>query len=186
MVRTADDNDFPRRIQRLETLIREVEGFKDPAARERTREIVPTLLDLHGLGLEKILDQVAATGDAGLALIDGLARDELVGSLLLLYGLHPLDVEARVRQALDGVGPYLRSHGGSVELVGVRDGVARLRLHGSCDGCPSSAVTMKQTIEEAIYGKAPEVTAVEVEGMAETAPANRRGLVALPVLGTQH
>ncbi len=183
MARTADEKDFQRRLQRLETLIHEVEGFKDPAARERTREIVQTLLDLHGLGLEKILDRIAATGEPGLALIDGLVRDDLVGSLLLLYGLHPLDVEARVRQALDGVGPYLRSHGGSVELVGVAGGVVRLRLHGSCDGCPSSAVTMKQTIEEAIYGKAPEVTAVEVEGIAApAAPAGRPGLVALPVL----
>jgi Fe-S cluster biogenesis protein NfuA len=181
MARTADEQDIQRRVRRLETLIREVENFRDAAARERTREIVQTLLDLHGLGLERILERVAATGDAGLALIDDLARDDLVGSLLLLYRLHPLAVEARVQEALDAVAPYLRSHGGSVEVVGVRDGVVRLRLHGSCDGRPSSAVTMKQTIEEAVYGKAPELTAVEAERTAD-----RRGLVALPVLGNGH
>ena len=73
-----------------------------------------------------------------------------MGGLLLLHGLHPLDLEARVRQALDKVRPYLRSHGGNVELLGVDEGVVRLRLEGSCHGCPSSAATMRQTIEEAI------------------------------------
>ena len=106
-----------------------------------------------------------AAGEAGAAILDACARDDVVGGLLLLHGLHPLDLEARVRQALEQVRPYLRSHGGNVELLGVGDGVVRLRLEGSCHGCPSSAVTMKQTIEEAILAKAPDVTAVEVEGL---------------------
>jgi Fe-S cluster biogenesis protein NfuA len=120
----------------------------------------------------------------GRALLDACARDEVVGGLLLLHGLHPLDVETRVRQALEQVRPYLRSHGGNVELLGVDGGVVRLRLEGSCHSCPSSSATMQQTVEEAIYGKAPEVTAVEVEGMAEAAPApeTERGRVALPIL----
>ena len=80
--------------------------------------------------------------------------------------------------------PYLRSHGGNVELLGVADGVVRLRLEGNCDGCPSSAATMTQTIEEAILAKAPDVAVVEVEGLEDgpPAPADARGLVALPVV----
>jgi Fe-S cluster biogenesis protein NfuA len=104
----------------------------------------------------------------------------VVGGLFLLHGLHPLGVEDRVRQALEGVRPYLRSHGGNVELLGVSDGVVRLRLNGSCHSCPSSAVTMQQTIEEAIYGKAPEVTAVEVEGAPEAEDGRAR--MALPLV----
>ena len=100
------------------------------------------------------------------------------------HGLHPLGVEERVRQALDGVRPFLRTHGGNVELLDVRDGVVYLRLEGSCDGCPSSAATMEQTIKEAIFGRAPEVTAVEVEGLAEAPTPADDGLarLALPVL----
>ena len=90
-----------------------------------------------------------------------------MASLLLLHGLHPLDLEARVRQALEQVRPYLRTHGGDVELLGVDDGVVRLRMQGSCHGCPSSAVTLKHTIEEAIYDAAPDVAAIEVEGVVE-------------------
>ena len=102
----------------------------------------------------------------------------------MLYGLHPLDLETRVLQALAQVRPYLRSHGGNVELIGVRDGVVHLRLVGSCHGCPSSAITMRQTIEKAILGKAPDVIAIEVEGAAEmpSVAPDGRALVALTVL----
>src|SRR5262249_27957987 len=127
-------------------------------ARARTREIVQALLDLHGAGLERILEHVASAGDPGLGVIDALGRDDVVGGLLLLYGLHPVDLETRVRQGLDAVRPYLRSHGGSVELLGVTEGVVRLRLLGGCDSCPSSARTLEAAIEDAIYVRAPDVT----------------------------
>ena len=93
------------------------------------------------------------------ALARALADDELVAHLLLLHGLHPVPLEERVREALDEVRPYLDSHGGDVELLGVEDGVVRLRLQGSCSGCPSSAVTLKLAIEDAIHRRAPEVEA---------------------------
>ncbi len=184
MARATDEQEFQTRMGRLEGLLKEIERTADPAVRERTREIVQALLDLHGAGLEKILEGVAATGEAGRAVIDALARDNLVGSLLLLHDLHPLDVEARMHLALEEVRPYLDAHGGNVELLGVRDGVVRLRLHGSGHSCPSSARTMQQTIEEAIYGKAPEVTAVEVEGDAADSwmSENGRPRFALPLV----
>ena len=69
-------------------------------------------------------------------------EDELVAHLLLLHGLHPVPVRERVRGALDEVRPYLVAHGGGVELLGVADGVVRLRLEGACNGCPSSALTL--------------------------------------------
>ena len=104
-------------------------------------------------------------------LIEQFGDDELVGSLLLLYGLHPVDLETRVRQALDKTRPYLRSHGGNVELAGVDPtGVVRLRLQGSCHGCPSSAMTLKLAIEKAIHEAAPDVAGIEVEGESERAP----------------
>jgi Fe-S cluster biogenesis protein NfuA len=159
--------DFQARMQRLETLIHEVERFTDPAARAHTRELVQAILDIHATGLAKVLDRLSDAGDTGRALIAELADDECVGHLLLLYALHPADLETRVRQALDRVRPYLRSHGGNVELLGMNGGVVRLRLQGSCRSCPSSALTLQSTVEEAIYERAPEVTAIEVEGPAE-------------------
>ena len=109
-----------------------------------------------------------AQGAAGAAMLDRLTEDPLVESLLLLHDLHPLDVDARIQRALDRVRPYLGSHAGGVEYLGVRDGVARLRLEGSCHGCPSSTVTVQLAIKGAVQDAAPEVTEVVVEGM--TAP----------------
>ena len=100
--------------------------------------------------------------------MDRLTADPLVEGLLLLHGLHPLDVDARIQRALDQVRPYLGSHAGGVQYLGVTDGVARLRLEGSCHGCPSSTVTVQLAIEGAVQDAAPEVTEVVVEGM--TAP----------------
>jgi Fe-S cluster biogenesis protein NfuA/nitrite reductase/ring-hydroxylating ferredoxin subunit len=79
-------------------------------------------------------------------------------------------VDARIQRALDQVRPYLGSHAGGVEYVGVTDGVAHLRLEGSCHGCPSSTVTVRLAIEDAVKDAAPEVTEVAVEGMTDPAP----------------
>jgi Fe-S cluster biogenesis protein NfuA len=184
MADTLDGREFQAEMQRLDALLRGVERFTDPGVRAHVRALVRAVLDLHGTGLERLLGHVEAGGAAGRAILDACARDEVVAGLLLLHGLHPRGVEERVRQALDDVRPYLRSHGGGVELVGVNEGVVRLRLEGSCHGCPSSALTMKQTVEEAILARAPDVAAVEVEGMAEATPgaADDGGRVALPVL----
>jgi Fe-S cluster biogenesis protein NfuA len=156
-----------RRIEHLETLIHDLERLPDSAGREQARELVQTLLDFHGAAVAKLLERIAGLGEPGSALIASLADDELVSNLLLLYGLHPLDLEMRVKQALDQVRPYLRNHKGDVELLGVADGIVRLRMQGSCHGCPSSALTLKNAIEEAIYALAPDVAAIEVEGVAD-------------------
>jgi Fe-S cluster biogenesis protein NfuA len=162
-VNTADDKDFLRRMQRIELLIQELEHFPDPAAQALSREIVQALLELHGAGLAKILERTAQAGEGGAVLRQTFAEDSLIGSLLMLHGLHPDDLETRVGHALERVRPYLQSHGGTVELLAVAEGAVRLRMGGSCKGCPSSAQTIKQTIEEAIYAAAPDVSLIEIE-----------------------
>ena len=123
---------------------------------------------MYGDGLAAIMTALSEAGEPGRAIIDRLTADPLVEGLLLLHGLHPLDVDARIQRALDQVRPYLGSHAGGVQYLGVTDGVARLRLEGSCHGCPSSTVTVQLAIEGAVQDAAPEVTEVVVEGM--TAP----------------
>src|SRR4051794_24400960 len=94
-------------------------------------------------------------------------EDELVAHLLFLHGLHPVPVSERVSRALDEVRPYLLAHGGGVELLAIDDGVVRLRLDGACHGCPSSAVTLRSAVEEAIRRAAPDVERIEVDGAVE-------------------
>ena len=159
-------------VARVERLLEEVEALPDAAARDKALETVQALLDLYGEGLSRILSQVDTSA---------VADDELVEHLLLLHDLHPVPVEARVRDALDGVRPYLESHGGDVELLGVDEGVVRLALRGSCSGCPSSTMTLKLAIEEAIHKAAPDVDEVVADGLAEPAPAPGPTLLQLDV-----
>jgi Fe-S cluster biogenesis protein NfuA len=150
------DVDVQDRVARVETLLGSIED--DPAA----VEVVQAIVELYGEGLRRIVECVRS-GDA-------LESDELVSHLLLLHDLHPLDLDTRVARALEDVRPYLGSHGGDVELLGVENGVARLRLNGTCDGCPSSAVTLQHSIEAAILRAAPELERVEAEGVEEKQP----------------
>ena len=147
---------------RIDTLIN-ASAAAGPVARERAEELVRLVVELYGAGLERLLEIVHEHGRLDEASLDALAEDDLVASLLLVHGLHPYDVVTRVEKALEGVRPYLGSHGGDVELLGVADGAVRLRLLGSCDGCPSSSVTLKLAVEGAIEAAAPEITTIEVE-----------------------
>ena len=156
-----------RLAARIEKLVQEVAEFPDPHARATAQELVQALLDMYGEGLARLLELTAETEASGLALIDTFASDDLLSSLFLLHGLHPLDIETRILQALDEVRPYLKSHGGNVEFVRVEDDIAHLRLEGSCHGCPGSTVTLKLAIEEAIYKAAPDLNGLQVEGVTE-------------------
>jgi Fe-S cluster biogenesis protein NfuA/nitrite reductase/ring-hydroxylating ferredoxin subunit len=153
----------------IERLLEEVETLPDPGARQTATDLVTALLDLYGEGLARVVEVVAESDEDG-RLAAALAGDELVAHLLLLHGLHPEPVGTRVRRALAEVRPYLESHGGDVELLGVEDGVVRLRLNGSCKGCPSSAATLQLAIEDAIQRAAPDVERVEAEGAVAPAP----------------
>jgi len=137
-----------------------------PSAAAAAEELVGLLVGLYGGGLAAIVELLGGQGDAGTAVLAAIADDPRVEGLLLLHDLHPLDVDARIQQALDRVRPYLGSHAGGVQYLGVTDGVARLRLEGSCDGCPSSTVTVELAIRGAVEDAAPEVTEVVVEGVA--------------------
>jgi len=150
-------------------LLDEVQQATTPAVHERVEELVRSLVGLYGAGLERAVELVAGPGEPDR--LRTLADDDLVGSLLVLHDLHPDDVLTRVQGALDRVRPYLGSHAGGVTLVGVDpDGIVRLRLEGSCDGCPSSAMTVQNAIEDAILTAAPDVLAVEVEGVVSADP----------------
>jgi Fe-S cluster biogenesis protein NfuA len=177
-----DSNEFQAELQRLDTMLHEAEQAADPAARGRLQEIVQAVLHLHGVGLERLLEIVADSGEQGQKIVDACGADDVVSGLLLLHGLHPADVEERVLQALEAVRPMLHSHGGNVAFVELHGETVRLRLLGSCHSCPSSTVTMRQTVEEAIFARAPEVTLVELDEteLAEVPAVKLR--IALPLV----
>ncbi|MFB7208847.1 NifU family protein [Streptomyces sp. NPDC056255] len=152
--------------ERIDTLIA-ASGSGGAVARERSEELVRLVTDFYGAGLERLLDLVHEQGRLDDDVLAALAEDELVSGVLLVHGLHPYGVETRVERALESVRPYLGSHGGDVELLAVTDeGTVRLRLLGSCDGCPSSSVTLRLAVQGAVEAAAPEITSIEVETSA--------------------
>lgn len=159
-----------RQLGRMEELIHALDETADSPTCRQARELVQIVLKMHGDALERMLDSIHDEALTGRQLIDRLANDPLISNVLILHALHPLDLETRVRRALESVKPRLGLHGGDVDLIGVTpDGVVKLRLEGNCHGCPSSQVTLKSSIEEAIYAAAPDVSALEVEGTIDRA-----------------
>lgn len=154
--------------ERIDVLLDELAASAPPAVLERTEELLRCVMALYGSGLEHVLSTLGS--DAARQLAD----DEVVGNLLVLHDLHPDDLDTRVQRALDDVRPYLGSHAGgvSVSAIDEEQGIVHLQLEGSCDGCPSSSLTVKNAIEAAILAAAPDIVAVEAEGMvAEAGPS---------------
>ena len=171
----VEDQDLQAQAAKIEAVLEAIESFPDPAMRENVAEIVQGLLAFHGEGLARMLQIIAQQDDpaAGQRTLAAFTEDGVISHMLLLHDLHPVDVTTRVEQALEGVRPYLQSHGGNVALIAVEDGVAHLRLEGHCKGCPSSTMTLKLTVEEAIRKAAPELIGIDAEdGMEAPPPAN--------------
>jgi Fe-S cluster biogenesis protein NfuA/nitrite reductase/ring-hydroxylating ferredoxin subunit len=166
-------------IERVGRLTAEVERIGDPSARRAAEDLAAAVLELHGEGLERLLEALDDEGRRR------MADDGVVGSLLLIHDLYPVPVEERVREALEHVRPYMKSHGGDVELLSVQDGIARLRLQGSCNGCGASASTLELAVERALREAAPDLVGMEVEGAvpATAGPTPAVTGTALPMAG---
>jgi Fe-S cluster biogenesis protein NfuA len=168
----VDEKDFQRRVQKIGSLVHDLETIADPASRAAAKELVQLLMDLHGIGLERILGIVFQSGDSGPRIIDDLGQDPLVGSLLVLYGLHPDELQTRVERKLEQIGSKLHKMGAEVKVVSINGGDVRLRVRlDGHDGhaCGSTSRTVQSTVEEAVYEAAPDLTSLVVEGLDEPA-----------------
>jgi Fe-S cluster biogenesis protein NfuA/nitrite reductase/ring-hydroxylating ferredoxin subunit len=156
-------------LERVEQLSARVEELEDPGARELAQDLLAAAIAMYGDGLRRIMDTISEAREAGATILDQLAQDGAVASLLLIHDLYPVSLEERVIEALDTVRPYMESHGGNVELEGIEDGVARLALQGSCNGCAASRATLELAIKQALDEHAPDLAGLEVEGITESA-----------------
>jgi hypothetical protein len=126
-------------VARLESLLGQLESLEDEHARETAVTAIQTLLELYGEGLARVMQRVPAE------VAQALAADDLLGHLLLVHGLHPVDLETRVRKALPR----------GVDLVSVQDGSAQVRVVGAC--------LSEEFIERAILDAVPDLEAVQFD-----------------------
>ena len=167
-------------VARVEELTAQLEQIADPFARACAEELAGALMGLYGEGLERIFGAIAEEGSDGLH--ERLTEDGVVASLMLIHDLYPVSLEERVQEGLDSVRPYMETHGGNVELLGIEDGIARLRLEGSCNGCAASASTLELAVEQALQATAPDLEGIDVEGVVPP-PAPALGGFELPMAG---
>ena len=175
----TDDKDFQNRVQKIGQLVHDLETVADPAARSATKELVQLLMDMHGAGLERVMEIVFQSGEPGARLINELGQDPLVSSLLVLYGLHPDDLQTRVERKLKQIDSKLHKMGAEASLVSAQDGHVHLKAQVNGHSCGSTARSVQAMLEEAVYEAAPDLSSVKVEGLEEPSAS---GFVALDKL----
>jgi NifU-like domain len=163
-----DEREFQHRLDQIGELIAQLDSGGDVSLREAARTLVQRVMELHGAGLEQMMSIIAQAGEQGGHIVERFNRNDLVRSLLLLHGLHPDDLATRVRSALNTLAPSLRSYGATAELLDATGGVLRIKVEGSLKGCGLSSV--KSALEGAIYGAAPDLAGLVIEGLSEPAP----------------
>ena len=179
----ANDGEFQEQVRQLGKLVAQFDQLPDNAAKIAGKELVQLLMDVHGRGLERVMEIVFDSGDQTPRIIDKLGQDSIVGNLLLLYSLHPDGLETRVQNAVERIGPRLRKLGCSIELESVREGAVQVRLRTSGHSCGSSTQDLRLIAEDGMYEFAPDVTSLEILGLEEPTPT---GFVTLESLLGQH
>lgn len=159
---------------RIQELVGRLEQHHDPELRRAVFELLDLIDAMHREALDRI---VTSQSDR----LPQLTADPVIGHLLSIYGLlGDPDPAAVVEESLEEVRTYVHSHGGEMELLEIEGGVVRLRLLGACDSCPSSMVTLSQSVETAIRRRWPGLVRLEVgdtvrETWTRVAISGRRG-----------
>ncbi|HEX4028792.1 MAG TPA: NifU family protein [Terracidiphilus sp.] len=175
----ANDSEFQEQVRQLGQRIEQFEQMPAGPAKTAGRELVQLLMDVHGEGLERMMEIVFESGDQGAKIIDRLGKDASVASLLLLYSLHPDDLETRVEKAAERMRPRLRKLACAIESLEVRESAVQVRLGAAGHSCGSSSKDIRSIVEDCIYQFAPDVTSLEILGLEEPATG---GFVALDSL----
>lgn len=155
--------DLPGRMQWLEQQIEDLRRSAGPELQADVQRMVQTILDFHAAGLTRLLDLVAASGEPGRGILERCAHDELASNLLLLHGLHPWDLTARVRFALDGIRPQLHAQGVQVFLLSANEAAVVLRLLVDSGSGAANHSQLQAVVAETVAAAVPEVSRIEFE-----------------------
>jgi Fe-S cluster biogenesis protein NfuA len=179
-------SELQNKIQRIGTIVGQLESAGDPNFRALAKELLESLMALHGAGLERILELARAGGKAGDDFVQKCGRDELVSCLLLLYGLHPDELATRVERGLEKSRSFLESHAAQATLKTIgEDGTITVQLiRRPNGGCGSTAEAVRAALEANLQNAAPDAPAILIEetGMG----ASGTGFVSLAQLQGGH
>jgi Fe-S cluster biogenesis protein NfuA len=157
-----NNDQFQSYTKKVDQLVERVTALPDSEARTTALELLQSVMDLHGACISRIVEVLLA-GGTGHASLAKLAEDPLICGLLVLYGVHPVPLEDRVKHALERIRPQLHKLGGSVAFLAVGDGTVRLKIENQTQGFSSEK--LKTAIEQVILETAPEITEIVFEGL---------------------
>jgi len=75
-------------------------------------------------------------------------------------------LKEKVEDLLKQIATVLKRDGGDIELVDIEDNVVKVKLKGSCAGCPFSQMTIKNFVEKELKKNIPEIDRVEAVPLA--------------------
>jgi Fe-S cluster biogenesis protein NfuA len=182
----ANDGDFQEQVRQLGQLVARFDQLPDSGTKAVGKELVQLLMDVHGAGLERMMEIVSESGTAAPVTIEKLGQDAITGNLLLLYSLHPDTLETRVQKAIERLRPRLRKLACAIELLGVGEGDVRVRLAVSSHSCGSSAKDLRVIVEDGMYEFAPDLASLEILGLEDPASAGfvpLESLLGRPLMG---
>ncbi len=160
------EKEFQEKMRQLGALVGELGQVPGGGSKVATRELVQLLMEVHRTGLERMMELVfqagSESGASGGAIIDRLGQDPIVRNLLLLYSLHPDELETRVVRALDVARARLRKLDGRVDLVSFHEGAVQVRIHASGHSRGSAIKDLRAIVEGAIYDLAPDVASLTI------------------------
>ncbi len=154
---------FQEQIGRIEELVRNIDSAADPAMRATARELVQSVMDLHSAAIERILEIVVKTGEPGASIVRSLGADELVGSLLVLYDLHPEDFATRVHRGIEKARQILTRRAASIQVLSIGDGIVHLKIDTNGHNCGSTAAELQSIVRGALFEAAPDAAEIIIE-----------------------
>jgi hypothetical protein len=158
--------DIDTAAERVEALLSAFTETADRNARTKAEELVRVVMELYGAGLANIMNIVRQSGGGAEALLDHLAEDKLVASLLLVHGLHPVDAETRIRHALARIEQELDGY--RLVFEGLAKGTAKVRVEpANGTGRAGAGAALAARIEQALRETAPDVERFEIEGVPD-------------------
>ncbi len=169
MSQSMTSGEFQEHAEQVERLVQRVNELPDEDARTAALELMQSVMDLHGAALARVVEVLGDSGESGRNSLANLGSDPLICGLMVLYGVHPVALEDRVKRAIEKVRPQLHKQSGEVELLEVNDNLVRVSIQSSGNGCHSSPDALKSAVELAIREAAPEVIDIVAEGVASSA-----------------
>jgi hypothetical protein len=159
----VSEKEFQEKMRRLGALVGELDQLSAGGSKVAARELVQLLMEVHGAGLERILELVKESG-TGEAIIQRFGDDPIARNVLLLYGLHPDNLETRVIKALDALKGRLRKLDCEVKLISIQEGAVEVRLHIPGHAHGSTRKDLRSIVEGGLYDLAPDLNSLTILG----------------------